>query len=61
MLRKNRVLHGEQRWENLNGEEIIGILLAREADPRERRIYLEQAPYKKLVAVHRPLPLVAAR
>jgi uncharacterized protein len=28
--------------ENENGEEIIRIISAREADPRERRIYLEQ-------------------
>jgi uncharacterized DUF497 family protein len=26
-------------------EEVIRIISAREADPRERRIYLEQAPY----------------
>ena len=32
------------REENPNGEEIIRIISAREADPRERRIYLEQAP-----------------
>ena len=63
MLRKDRVIDGEQRWhgigavrkavllvvhvyreENPNGEEIIRIISAREADPRERRIYLEQAP-----------------
>jgi uncharacterized DUF497 family protein len=31
------------REENANGEEIIRIISAREADPRERRIYLEQA------------------
>ena len=30
--------------ENPNGEEVIRIISAREADPRERRIYLEQAP-----------------
>jgi uncharacterized protein len=30
--------------ENPNGEEVIRIVSAREADPRERRIYLEQAP-----------------
>jgi uncharacterized DUF497 family protein len=29
------------REENSNGEEIIRIISAREADPRERRIYLE--------------------
>jgi hypothetical protein len=64
MLRKDRVIGGEQRWhgigavrkavllvvhvyreENPNGEEIIRIISAREADPRERRIYLEQTPY----------------
>jgi uncharacterized DUF497 family protein len=62
MLRKDRVIGGEQRWhgigavrkavllvvhvykENPNGEEVIRIISAREADPRERRIYLEQAP-----------------
>jgi len=59
MLRKDRVVDGEQRWhgigavrkaellvhreENSNDEEIIRIVSAREADPRERRIYLEQA------------------
>src|ERR1019366_2483485 len=61
MLRKDRVIDGEQCWygigsvrkavlvvvhvyreENENGEEIIRIISAREADPRERRIYLEQ-------------------
>jgi uncharacterized DUF497 family protein len=31
------------REENPNGEEVIRIISAREADPRERRIYLEQA------------------
>jgi uncharacterized protein len=64
MLRKDRVIDGEQRWhgigavrkavlpvvhlyreENPNGEEIIRIVSAREADPRERRIYLEKTPY----------------
>jgi uncharacterized DUF497 family protein len=64
MLRKDRVIDGEQRWhgigavrkavllvvhvyrkENSHGEEIIRIVSAREADPRERRIYLEQTPY----------------
>jgi uncharacterized protein len=64
MLRKDRVIDGEQRWhaigavrqavllvvhvyreENKNGEEVIRIISAREADPRERRIYLEHAPY----------------
>lgn len=64
MLRKDRVIDGEQRWhgigavrgavllvvhvyleEDQNGEEIIRIIPAREADPGERRIYLEQAPY----------------
>jgi uncharacterized protein len=63
MLRKDRVIDGEQRWhgigavrkavllvvhvyleENPNGEEVIRIISAREADLRERRIYLEQAP-----------------
>ncbi len=62
MLRKDRVVDGEQRWHGIgavrravllvvhvyreegpNGEEIIRIISAREADPRERRIYLEQA------------------
>jgi uncharacterized DUF497 family protein len=28
-----------------NGDKVIRILSAREADPRERRIYLEQAPH----------------
>lgn len=32
------------REEEANCEEIIRIIPAREADPRERRIYLEQAP-----------------
>jgi uncharacterized DUF497 family protein len=32
------------REEDPNGEEVIRIVSAREADPRERRIYLEQAP-----------------
>ena len=64
MLRKDRVIDGEQRWhgigavrkavllvvhvyreENPNGEEVIRIVSAREADPHERRIYLEHAPY----------------
>ena len=64
MLRKDRVVDGEQRWHaigavrkavllvahvnregNENGEEIIRIISAREADPRERRIYLEQGLY----------------
>jgi uncharacterized DUF497 family protein len=64
MLRKDRVVDGEQRWhgigsvrkavllvvhvyreEELDGEEIIRIISAREADPRERRVYLEQAPH----------------
>jgi uncharacterized protein len=31
------------REEEPNGEEIIRIISAREADPRERRIYLDQA------------------
>jgi uncharacterized DUF497 family protein len=62
LLRKDRVLDGEQRWhgigairkavllvvhvyreEKLDGEEIIRIVSAREADPAERRIYLEEA------------------
>ena len=33
------------RGENPNGEEVIRIISAREADPRERRIYLEQTAY----------------
>jgi uncharacterized DUF497 family protein len=33
------------REENANGEEVIRIISAREADKRERRIYLEQTPY----------------
>ena len=64
MLRKDRVVEGEQRWhaigavreavllvvhvyreEDANGEEVIRIISAREADPRERRVYLEQAAY----------------
>jgi uncharacterized DUF497 family protein len=67
MLRKDRVVDGEQRWhgigavpgavrsvvlfvvhvyceENQNGEEIIRIISARQANSRERRIYLEQVP-----------------
>ncbi len=62
ILRKDRVIDGEQRWhaiggvrkavllvvhayleEEPNGEETIRIISAREANPRERRIYLEQA------------------
>jgi len=62
LLRKDRVVDGEQRRhaigavrravlrvahvyreENENGDEIIRIISAREADPRECRIYLEQA------------------
>jgi uncharacterized DUF497 family protein len=31
------------REEEPNGEETIRIISAREADPRERRIYMEQA------------------
>ena len=31
------------REENPNGEEVIRIISAREADPQERRVYLEQA------------------
>lgn len=64
ILRKDRMVDGEQRWhaigivgkgvllvvhvyreENPNGEEVIRIISAREADPRERRIYLEQTAY----------------
>jgi uncharacterized DUF497 family protein len=64
ILRKDRVVDGEQRWhgigavqaavlivvhvyreENSNGEEVIRIISAREADPRERRVYLEQGAY----------------
>lgn len=63
MLRKDRVIDGEQRWhaigavrkavllvvhtyieENPNAEETIRIISAREADPDERRVYLEQTP-----------------
>ena len=33
--------------ENNNADEIIRIISAREADQRERRIYLEQAPSLK--------------
>jgi uncharacterized protein len=33
------------REENVNGEEVVRIISAREAGQRERRIYLEQAPY----------------
>ena len=62
ILRKDRVIDGEQRWHVIgvvrkavllvvhvylegkpNGEETIRIISAREANPRERRIYLEQA------------------
>ncbi len=62
VLRKDRVVDGEQRWhavgavekavllvvhvrreELKNGEEIVRIISAREANPRERRSYLEQA------------------
>jgi uncharacterized DUF497 family protein len=64
ILRKDRVMEGEQRWHAIgsvldlpavllvvhvyredkpNGEEIIRIVSAREANQRERRIYLEQA------------------
>ncbi|MBI4909849.1 MAG: BrnT family toxin [Acidobacteria bacterium] len=61
ILRKDRVMDGEQRWhaiggvrkavllvvhvyleEEPNGEETIRIVSAREANPGERRIYLEQ-------------------
>ncbi len=62
IVRKDRVIDGEQRWHVIggvrkavllvvhvyleveaNGEETIRIISAREANPRERRIYLEQA------------------
>src|SRR5712671_4097885 len=65
MLRKDRVVDGEQRWrgigavrkavllvvhvyreENPNGEEVIRIISAREANPEERRIYLEHDPHR---------------
>jgi uncharacterized DUF497 family protein len=40
-----RLLHKNQfTLESPNGEEVIRIISAREADPRERRSYLEQAP-----------------
>jgi uncharacterized DUF497 family protein len=61
MLRKDRVIDGEQRWhaigaaekalllvvhvyreENENGEEVIRIISARQANQRERRIYIQQ-------------------
>ena len=61
MVRKDRMIDGEQRWhaiggvrgpillvvhiyleEETNGEETIRIISAREANTRERRIYLEQ-------------------
>ncbi len=61
IVRKDRVVEGQQRWhgigaiqqavllvvhvyleEHPNGEEVNRIISAREADPRERRIYLEQ-------------------
>ena len=64
VLRKDRVVEGEQRWhgigavrkavlfvvhvyreEKSNGEEVIRNISPREADPSERRIYLEQPPY----------------
>ena len=35
------------REENLNGEEIIRIIAAREADSREHRFYLEKALTKR--------------
>jgi uncharacterized protein len=45
-VRKAVLLVVHVYWEeNSNGEEIIRIISAREADPRERRIYLDQAPY----------------
>ena len=59
LIRKDGVIDGEQRWqgigavreavvhvyreENPNGEEVVRIISAREADRRECRIYLEQA------------------
>jgi uncharacterized DUF497 family protein len=62
ILRRDRLLEGEERWHAIgavgaalllvvhayrkgpvNGEEIIRIISAREADQRERRIYLQQA------------------
>jgi hypothetical protein len=62
ILRKDRVIDGEQRWhaiggvrkavllvvhvyleEEPTGEETVRIISAREANPRERRIYMEQA------------------
>jgi uncharacterized protein len=62
ILRRDRIVEGEQRWhaigavsgalllvvhvhreESLHGEEIIRIISAREADQRERRIYIQQA------------------
>lgn len=62
ILKRDRVLEGEERWhaigavraalllvvhvyreDPVNGEEIIRIISAREADQRERRIYLHQA------------------
>jgi uncharacterized protein len=61
IIRKDRVVDGEERWhaigavwktvllvvhvyveESSDGEEIIRIISAREADPRERRVYIEQ-------------------
>jgi uncharacterized DUF497 family protein len=64
ILRKDRVVEGQQRWHAIgsvsefpavllvvhvyredkpNGEETIRIISAREANQKERRIYLEQA------------------
>ncbi|MEO8595590.1 MAG: BrnT family toxin [Candidatus Solibacter sp.] len=62
LLRKDRVVHGEQRWhavgaveralllvvhvyreEHENDKEIIRIISARQANQRERRVYLQQA------------------
>lgn len=47
VLMHDRVGGGEQRWhdreDHANGEAIIRIISAREADQRERRIYLQQA------------------
>jgi uncharacterized DUF497 family protein len=42
---KNRSNQKMDREEKSNGEEVIRIVSAREAGPRERRIYLEQTPY----------------
>jgi uncharacterized DUF497 family protein len=42
---KNQSNQKMYREQKSNGEEVIRILSAREADPRERRIYPEQTPY----------------